>query len=470
MLDVSRDEITDGSLVRALLVLAAPLVVQNLVQVVQNVVDTFWVGRLGEPAVAAVGANFPIIALVSSVMAVLLVGTQVLVSQRVGADDFSGGRRAAFHGLTLGLFLGLVVGAIVATGARPIIELVLNDSAVVPLAATYLATYMLAFPFMSMSDALEGGFIGWGDSQAAMYVNVTAVVVNLGLDPFLILGVGPFPRLEMQGAALATAIGYTVGFALALAMYLRGRDGYTLTRNAATFDPAEYLEILDIGLPSGGQQVASQSVRVLIVGLISAISPVAGVAAYTIGARIAAVAFIPAHGLSGAAQSIVGQNLGANKPDRACRTTWIGAGIAAVGLTLLGTVQWVAPELLVNVFVTDMTAEGFALTVDYLRILVLGYWGIGAMHMFNAGFNGARRTKVSMVAVLLKYWAVRLPIAAVGVYLLSYGVHAVFWAVTISNVVGAVGAGAYYYYTTNNGMLKRAAERAAATATDSTAN
>ena len=464
MLDVSRDEITDGSLVRALLVLAAPLVVQNLVQVVQNVVDTFWVGRLGESAVAAVGVNFPIIALVGCVIMVLLVGTQVLVSQRVGAGDLSGGRRAAFHGLTLGLFLGLVVGALVAAGARPIVELVLSDSAVLPLAATYLATYMLAFPFMAMSDALEGGFIGWGDSRAAMYVNVTAVVVNLGLDPFLILGVGPFPRLEVQGAALATAIGYTVGFVLALAMYVRGRGGYTLTRNAATFDPAEYLEILDIGLPRGGQQVASQSVRVLIIAIVSAISPVAGVAAYTIGARVATVAFIPAHGLSGAAQSIIGQNLGANKPDRARRTTWVGAGIAAVGLTLMGTVQWVAPELLVNVFVSDISAEGFALTVDYLRILVLGYWSIGAMYMFNAGFNGARRTKVSMIAVLLKYWAVRLPIALVGAYWLGYGVHAVFWAVTLSNVVGAVGAGMYYYYSTNNGMLQRAAERAAAAA------
>ncbi|WP_132058901.1 MATE family efflux transporter [Halorussus amylolyticus] len=464
MLDVSREEITDGSLTRALLILAAPLVVQNLVQVVQNVVDTFWVGRLGENAVAAVGGNFPIVALVSSAIIVLLTGTQVLVSQRVGADDLDGARRAAFHGLTLALVVGTVVGAIVVVGADTIVSLVLTESEVVPLAATYLATYMLAFPFMTMSDALEGGFVGWGDSRAAMYVNVTAVVVNIGLDPFLILGYGPFPRMEVEGAALATAIGYTAGFSLALTMYLRGRDGYTLTRESIDFDTAEYREILDIGLPRGGQQVASQSVRVVIVALVSAVGGAAGVAAYTVGARIAAVAFIPAQGLSGAAQSIVGQNLGANKPERARRTTWVGVAIAAVGLTLVGVVQWFVPELLVNVFVPDISPRGFELAVDYLRILVLGYWGIGAMYMFSAGFNGARRTKVSMMAGLLKYWAVRLPIAVVGAYWLDYGVHAVFWAVTVSNVVAAVGAGLYYYHTTNNGMLKRAAEKAAATA------
>lgn len=466
MVDVSREEITDGSLVRSLLFLAAPLVVQNLVQVAQEVVDTFWLGRLGENAVAAVGVNFPILALVMSVAFVMSTGTQVLVSQRVGADNLSGGRRAAFHGITLGLVSGTVVAALVILGTEDIISLLLSGSEVAPLAVTYLSTYMLGFPVVVMSDALEGGFIGWGDSRASMYVNVTSVVVNIVLDPFFILGWGPFPELAVQGAALATVGGYTVGFLLGVAMYVRGRNGFTITSKIVEFDLDEYREILDIGVPRGAQSAASQSVRVIIIAIVSVVSGPAGLAAYTVGARIAAVAFIPASGLSGAAQSIVGQNLGADKPDRARRTTWIGAVIAAVGLTLAGVVQWVAPELLVNVFVPDISPEGFALTVDYLQILVLGYWAIGAMYMFQAGFNGARRTKVSMVAGLLKYWAIRLPIAAAGALWLGHGVHAVFWAVTISNVVGATGAGLYYYYTTNNGMLKRAAENASAASAD----
>ncbi len=466
MVDASREEITEGSLVRSLLVLAAPLVVQNLVQVVQNVVDTFWVGRLGENAVAAVGLNFPIIALVGSAGMVLLTGTQVLVSQRVGADDQHAARRAAFHGVSLALGVGVVVTALVALNAGTIVDIVVSGDEVVPLATEYLATYMLGYTVMAMSDALEGGFVGWGDSRAAMYSNVAAVVVNLGLDPFLILGWGPFPEMGIEGAALATVVGYTVGFGIALALYLRGRDGYRFTRRAAGFDVAEYREILDVGLPRGGQMVASQSVRILIIAVVSAVSGPAGLAAYTIGARVAAVAFIPAQGLSGAAQSIVGQNLGADNPGRARRTTWIGAAVAAGALGFAGLLQWFGPGLIVDVFVEDMTPEGFALSVDYLKILALGYWAIGAMYMFNAGFNGARRTKVSMVADLLKYWAVRLPIAAAGALMFDYGVHAVFWAVTISNVVAAIGAGLYYYYTTNNGMLERAAEQASGASAD----
>ena len=133
-------------------------------------------------------------------------------------------------------------------------------------------------------------------------------------------------------------------------------------------------------------------------------------------------------------------------------------------LTLAGVVQWVAPEFLVTLFVADVSPRALEMTVDYLQILVLGYWAIGAWYLFNAGFNGARRTKVSMVAGLLKYWAIRLPIAAVGIFWLGYEVYAVFWAVTLSNVVSTVGVGLYYYYTTNDGMLQRAAEKATSAA------
>jgi putative MATE family efflux protein len=410
--------------------------------------------------------NFPVLALFLSLSLMMQTGTQVLVSQRVGADNLTDGRRAAFHGLTLSLALGVAVGVVVISGASSIISLLQTGSKVGTFAVTYLTTYMFGFPFVVASDTLEGGFIGWGDSRASMYVNVTAVGVNILLDPFLILGWGPFPELEVQGAAIATILGYTAGLALGLGMFVRGRDGFRLTREIVEVDFDEYREILDIGLPRGAQTVVSQTVRVLIIVVVSAAGGAAALSAYTVGARIASVAFIPAQGLSGAAQSIVGQNLGADSPNRARRTTWVGAVIAAVGLTLVGVFQWVAPELLVNTFIVDSTPRGFALTVDYLRILVVGYWGIGAMYMFQAGFNGARRTKVSMVASLLKYWAVRFPIAAAGAMWLGYGVHAVFWAVSISNVVGAIGAGIYYYHTTNNGMLQRAAKKASATGAD----
>ncbi|MDY6765299.1 MAG: MATE family efflux transporter, partial [Halobacteria archaeon] len=311
MFDVSQEEITEGSIARTLLTLAAPLVVQNLVQVVQQVVDTFWVGRLSENAVAAIGLNFPVMALLFSAPIGIFVGTQVLVSQRVGGDDVTGARRGAFHGVLLALITGVIIAGVVILGAPNIISLLSSNPTVSALAVTYLATVMLGFPLMSMSDAIEAGFVGWGDSRAALYINVTAVVVNIGLDPFLIFGYGPFPRLEILGAGLATALGYSAGFVLAFVLVIRGREGheYRLTPSSAEVRIDDFREVIDIGLPSAGQNVASQSVRVVIIGIVAAVGGAAGLAAYTVGARIASVAFIPANGLQQAAQSMVGQNL-----------------------------------------------------------------------------------------------------------------------------------------------------------------
>ncbi len=462
MLDVSRDDITDGPLTRTLLALAAPLIVQNFTQILQQTVDTFWVGRLGSEAVAAVGLVIPITQLLFFGIVGLLVGTQVLVSQRVGSDDAAGARRAAFHGVVLGFGVGTVLAAAVSFGAPDIVGLFGVDPDVAPLATQYLAVFGLAFVPLGLSDTLEGGFIGWGDSRAALYVNVTAVVVNVVLDPFLILGWGPFPELGIGGAALATVVGYVAGLALAVAMVVRGRDGFTFTRRSLDVDFAEFREILDVGWPTAGQHAASQSARVAMVALVSAVAGPAGLAAYTVGARVASVAYIPATGLQQAAQSVVGQNLGADKPARASRTTWVGATIAAVALSGFAVVQWLVPGAIARLFIADPDATVLAYTVAYLQILAYGYWALGATYLFLAGFNGARRTRTSMVARLLQYWAVRIPIALVGAFVLDYGVHAVFWAVTASNVVAALGAGGYYYYSTNNGMLERAVDVATA--------
>ena len=482
MLSVSRDEITEGSLARAILLLAAPLVVQNMVQVVQQIVDTFWVGRLGEDAIAAVGLNFPVIALLFAVFLGINTGTQVLVSQRVGSDDLSGARRAVVHGLTLALTMGVTLALLVNAAALPGLSLIGPNRTVTELAAVYLAAFALGFPLVGMSDALEMGFVGWGHARAALYVNVVAVAVNLLLDPILIFGFGErsvlpalglgglsaslygltgFAGLGVRGAALATVAGYGAGFLLALALVVRGRDGYTLTRESFSLRLADYRELVSIGLPTTGQHAARTTARVLIIGVVSAVGGAAGLAAYTVCARIATVAYTPAGGINRAAQSVIGQNLGADRPDRAGRATWVGAAIAAVGLSLVGTIQWLVPGLVTATFVPDMTPAGVDLAVSGLRIYAVGYWAIGAAYAFEAGFNGARRTRVTMLASMLQYWAFRLPVAAVGAYYLDMGVRAVFWAVTLSNVVAAVGIGAYYYHTAANGMLDRAARTAA---------
>ncbi|WP_435365509.1 MATE family efflux transporter [Haloarchaeobius sp. DYHT-AS-18] len=469
MFDVSRDDITSGSLTQALLLLAAPLIAQNLVRFAQLVVDAFWVGQLGEEAVAAVGLVFPLASICLAVATTAMIGTQIIVSQRIGADDEAGARRVTFNGLVLfGIVLMVPITALAILGAGPFIRWsveTLNPGTDVASPATaYFVAYALGFPAMAASDAVEGGFVGWGDARAALWVNVTTVAVNLVLDPILIFGWGPIEPMGVEGAGLATAIGGVAGMVLIFAYALGLRDTLRFTWASATVDFGDWREMLDVSLPNVGQRVAQDAVRLVMISVVLVAGGAAGLTAYTLGSRISAIAWIPSGGFQQAAQSIVGQNLGAGNTGRARQTTWTGVGIITVAMAVLGGLQLLFPETIARLFVPDISGDGLAFTVAYLQILAVGYWAIGASYLLRAGFNAARRTRTSMVASLAQYWGVRLPVALVGVYLLDYGVVAVFWGVTISNVLVAIGLGLYYWYETSDGMMERAADRAAESA------
>jgi putative MATE family efflux protein len=461
-----RAAIVEGSVPRTLVSLAVPLVAQNVVRVAQQVIDTFWLGRLGETAVAAVGLTIPLLGLLFALLVTPFVGTQILVSQRVGAEDDTGARRLVVHGVALALALGALLGVVVAAVSRPLVTLVGAGPDVAPAAAIYLGTVALGLPLAGASDALEAGFVGRGDSRASLYINVATVAVNVALDPLFIFGAGPVPGMGVRGAALATVAGYAAGLALALALAVGPRLG--LARRHLTPSLTDLRALASVGGPITGRRVVSQSVRVLLVGVVAVAGDAAGLAAYTVGARVASVAVLPSRGLAQAAQSMVGQNVGADRPNRAGRTARVGVGIAVAALALLGAVQWVIPGAVARLFVPDISGTGLDLTVGYLRILAYGYPAIGAVDLLLAGFNGAGRTRTSFVVDLLKYWAVRLPgavlalpaaasvsvLGVAGAPGLGLGMPAVFWAVTGSNVVAAVGVGAYYRRAVRRGLFE----------------
>jgi putative MATE family efflux protein len=467
--ELSTEDITEGSLLRALLLLAAPLLVQQLALVANQVADLVFLGRFSGAAVAGVSLAFPAVVLLFAVVAIgPFVGTQVLVSQRVGADDRAGARRALGTGLATAVGLGLAVGAVAYLVAPALVDLLTavrpagTDPAVEQAAVDYLRVVGLGLVAIGLGDTLEAGFVGWGDSRASLYVNLATVGTNVVLDPLLIFGFAPLgiPSLGVTGAGLALVCGSLAAFLLGAAMLAAGRAEGLVGSETFAPDTEEVRELLDIGGPSAAQQVARQSVRLVVVVIVFAAAGGAGLAAYFVGARVAAVAFVPAVGLQQAAQSVVGQNLGAERPDRAGRTTWLGVAIAAGGLAVVGAAQWFVPGDLAVLLVPELSGEALALAEQYLRILAYGYPAIGAAYLLEGGFNAARRTRTSFVATLCQFWAVRLPIAAAGVFLLGYGVQSVFWAVTISNVVVAVGLAVYYHREVDRGMLGRAAETA----------
>lgn len=478
MFDLSQESITEGSISRALVLLSVPIIGMQIVHVVNSIVDMFWLGRVGETAVAAVGLNVPIVALLAAVQVLASGGTQIVVSQHVGSEDRPAARRVTFNGILLTFVLFSAVAAVVVFNAETILRFVGAGPELAGLAAVYLATLIVFYPIGTASDTAEYAYTAVGDSRAGLHINVLTAAVNFVLDPFLIFGWWVFPRLGVQGAAVATGIGITSGAMLTI-VYIAGyRETFQLTRASLTPDLGDVREILDVGAPLGVQRVIGQTVRVMVIGLVTIAGGAPAVAAYTVGARVAGIAIVPCTGMQQAAQSIIGQNLGADQAGRAFRTTTVGVALAGGLLTVLGAIQWFLPELIVSGLVPDISDRARELTVFYLRVLAVGYPAMGATYLVFAGFNGASRTRTSMVVDVVKYWGIRLPVALVAIPAtvtlgaygvavspgLGWGVEAVFWAVTVSNVLAFVGVGSYFVYTARDGMFDRAAERASESA------
>ena len=466
MFDVSPEEITEGKLSRALLVLAAPLVAQQVVVALGAVVDIFWLGRLSEASVAAVGLVAPVYALIALPVGMVYTGTQVLTSQSVGADNHDRASKLPVNGVIVGATVALSLALLTPFVAGDIIALLGAEPAVLTLAVTYLTTYMFAYIPMAVSDGLEAGFIGWGDSRTSLAINVTNILVNAILDPFLIFGWGPFPEWGIFGAAMASIVGVSVSALLAVVIATSGRRNFSVARDALTVETEVVRDILEVGAPIGMQKAGRQAARLGMVAIISIAGSTAALAAYNVGAQLATLAFVPAAGLANASTTVVGQNLGAERPDRARRATWFSVAIAVTFLLVLGAIQWVFPTAIATAFAPTLDGAGLSLTIDYLQILALGYWALGAIYTVESGFNGASKTDVSMYATLIQYWGVRLPIAALGVFALDYGVLAAFWGVTISNIAAALGLAVYFWYSTDDGMLERAADSVSADAAD----
>lgn len=464
--DVSPEKITDGPIARTLVILAVPLFVQNIVRVAQQVIDVFWLGRYSGAAVAAVGLATPILFFfLSSAITGVFVGTQVLVSQRVGADNTRGARSAAFTGLLAAAVLGAGVGGLVFLNVGLLLDLVTavrprgGGRTVARLAGMYLEVIALGLVLAGLSDVIEAVFLGWGDSRAALYINVVAVTVNVGLDPILIFGAGPIPALGIRGAAFATVAGYGGGFIVGSLFVLAERSGGVLSWDAATVEADEIRELVDIGLPRAVQGLGSSSARVAMVVVVFSAAGAPGLTAYTVVSRVESLASRTVLSLGHAAQSVVGQNLGADNPSKAARTTRVGAGIAVALLTVAGIGQWFVPGHVSRFLVPTIGGESFALAVVGLKIFAVGYPVRGAFSMIMSGFNGARRTKTTMVASLSQKWLLQVPTAVVAGVALGFGAVGVFWSRPVSLTIAAVGLAAYYVHEADNGMYVRAVER-----------
>lgn len=433
----SHQDFTTGSLNRAILLLAIPMVLEMVLESLFAVVDVFWVGRLGPDAVATVGLTESMLSLVFAVGLGLSLSTTAMVARRIGEKNPAGAAVAGVQAIIIGLVISTAIGApclflaprlLALMGASPQIIAVGSGYARIALGGS--AAIMLLF----LNNAI---FRGAGDAAIAMRLLWVSNIINLVLDPCLIFGWGPFPKLGVTGAALATFSGRSIGVLYQFYRLLRGTERIRILRRQIRVELDVLLRLVRVSLTGILQFAIAHTSWIGLVRIVSLFGS-AALAGYTIAIRILIFIILPSWGLSNAAATLVGQNLGAKQPDRAEKSVWRTGFYNMLFLGIIGVFFVFFAGPVIRLFTHDPAVVPLA--TSCLRILSYGNIAYAYGMVMLQAFNGAGDTVTPTIVHFFGFWVLEIPLAYTLAIPLGMRSNGVFLAIVVAEAAIA-GAG-----------------------------
>ena len=433
----SRRNYTEGPIGRAILILAIPMVLEMVMESVFVVCDVFFVSKLGPDAVATVGLTESLLAIVYTIAMGLSIGVTATVARRTGEHDAEGVSRTAAQAIVLGLIVSLGLGILGAIFAPSLLGLMGASDDVLASGSTFARVMLGGNASILLLFLINGIFRGAGDAQLSMRTLWLANAINILLGPCLIFGLGPFPELGVTGAAIATTIGRSTGVLFGLAQFLRRSGRVHIHRRHLRLDPGLMLRLVKLSSSGMFQVLIGTASWIGLVRILAGFGSTA-LAGYTIAIRIVLFALLPSWGLGNAAATMVGQALGARKPERAERAVWI-AGL--YNLCFLGSVSLLflfGARAIVGLFTHEPAVADFA--VDGLRVIAVGFVLYAYGMVLSQAFNGAGDTWTPTGLGLFSFWLFEIPLAYVLALHLGLGPHGVFVAIPIAFSAYAIAA------------------------------
>jgi len=425
----SHQDYTTGSLNRAILLLAVPMVLEMVLESLFAVVDVFFVGRLGANAVATVGLTESLLSLVFAVGIGLSLSTTAMVARRTGEKDPEGAAVAGVQAIVLGLTTSLAIGIPCFIYAPELLRLMGASPEIVATGSGYARIALGGSGAILMLFLNNAIFRGAGDAAIAMRLLWVSNLINLVLDPCLIFGLGPFPRLGVTGAALATFTGRSIGVGYQFYRLLKGTERIRILTRQLRVNLTVLLRLVRVSLTGILQFAIAHTSWIGLVRIVS-IFGAAALAGYTIAIRIVVFVILPSWGLSNAAATLVGQNLGAKKPERAEQAVWRTGFYNMLFLGSVGVLFVFLAEPIARLFTQDSTVVPLAATC--LRIISYGNIGYAYGMVMLQAFNGAGDTVTPTIVNFFGFWLLEIPLA----YWLAIPMHwqskGVFWAIVIA--------------------------------------
>jgi len=425
----SRHDYTSGPLGRAIVLLAIPMVAEMIMESLFAVWDVYWVGRVGPAAQATVGLTESLLTLIYTAAMGLSIGVTAMVARRIGEKNLEGAAEAAVQGIALGVIVAVVTGAIGVAFAPRLLALMGASPEVLTIGSTYARIMLGGNVVILLLFLINAVFRGAGDAAIAMRVLWLANSINILLGPCLILGLGPFPRLGVTGAAIATTIGRGTGVLYQLYRLWRGDARVSIRRAQLTLQPAVMRTMLRLSGTGTFQVLIGTASWIFLVRIISSFGTEA-IAGYQIAIRIIVFALLPSWGLANAAATLVGQNLGAGRPERGERAVWLAGFYNMLCLGGVGALFVVFAGPITGVFTRDPGVAPIA--AQCLRTISYGFlfyaWGM----VITQSFNGAGDTWTPTWINLGCFWLWEIPLAYVLAVHGKLGPFGVALAVTIA--------------------------------------
>ncbi len=425
----TRVDVFNTPIPKALLKLAWPIMITQIFQIIYNMTDAFWLGKLGKVKFSAPTVSFPVIFIFMSFAFGLSSAGTALVSQHIGAKRKREAEKSAMQTLLSSFLLSMFLGLIGFFSSSWILTLLNIEEILRPYVEEYLKVIFLGLPFTFLMFSSQAVVRGWGDTVFTMRVTAISVLANAFLDPFMIFGIG-FPRMEVRGAALATIISRAIAAMYSIHTMMSGKLGFRIHLEDLKPDLKIIGKIFKIGIPGAIGQAVTASGFAVVMGVISRFGP-AVVSAYGVGSRISSALSMVGFAISGAVTTMVGQFLGARDIKKVDETvkwgfieTFTIVGVMALFLFLFG-------DLVTKFFIDD--PEVVRLGETYFHLVSFSMPLFAMMSIVMGAFNGAGKTHLVAIVNVARLWGVRVPLVFWMAKL--FGFNGIFYAMAISNAL-----------------------------------
>lgn len=433
----TEQDYTTGSIKRAILLLSIPMVLEMAMESVFAVVDIFFVSKLGAGAVATVGITESVITIVYAVAIGLAMGTTALVSRRIGEKKPEEAALSTVQAMIVGVGVSIPISFIGLFFAPNLLMLMGAESTIVEAHSSYTQIMIGGNLVIMLLFVVNAVFRGAGDAVVSMRVLWLANGINIILDPLLIFGIGFFPELGVKGAAVATVTGRGAGVIYQLYLLLGSGSRIRITKEQIVFHWSIMKRLIRVSLGGIGQFIIATSSWIGLVRILAEFGSIT-VAGYTIAIRIFVFSILPSWGMSNAAATLVGQNLGANKPDRAEKSVWTAAVVNMFFLIIVGITFYTTAEFLIRLFTSD--PEIIQIGADCLRIISYGYVAYAYGMVVIQAFNGAGDTLTPTLINFICFWLIEIPLAYFLAMHIGLESRGVFYSIVISEtILGIIG-------------------------------